>query len=111
MVEGNEPQALYFTQAPTLSVPDSGPFLSVGALCGTLTAEVERLTSLGAALVHDSPGDLRSVMMTDPEGHRFMVELSDEEIIDNELGCESRMAPGVLVDVEAVQQDPSGPTT
>ncbi|MEE4420511.1 VOC family protein [Streptomyces bugieae] len=86
MVEGNEPQVLYFPQAPIQSVPGGGPFLSVGALCGTLADEVERLTSLGAVLVHDSPSDLSSVMMTDPEGHQFMVELSDEELIDDELG-------------------------
>lgn len=86
MAEGNEPQALYFTQAPAQSVPDGGPFLSVAALCGTLADEVERLASLGAVLLNDSPGDLRSVMMADPEGHPFMVELSDEELIDDELG-------------------------
>ncbi|MFE0377343.1 VOC family protein [Streptomyces inhibens] len=86
MVEGNEPQALYFTQTAAQSVPGGGPFLSVGALCGTLADEVERLISLGAVLLNDSPGDLRSVMMADPEGHQFMVELSDEELIDDEIG-------------------------
>ncbi|MFG2142507.1 VOC family protein [Streptomyces sp. NPDC048650] len=85
MVEGNEPQALYFTQAVAQSVPDGGPFLSVGALCGTLADEVERLVRLGAAFLHDSPGDPRSVTMADPEGHQFMVELSDEELLDDEL--------------------------
>ncbi|WP_158795045.1 VOC family protein [Streptomyces sp. NRRL S-337] len=86
MVEGNEPQALYFTQAAGQSAPNGGPFLSIGALCGTLTDEVERLISLGAVLLNDSPSGPRSVMMADPEGHQFMVELSDEELIDDELG-------------------------
>ncbi|MEU9497236.1 VOC family protein [Streptomyces sp. NPDC048196] len=86
MVEGNEPQALYFTTASAQSVPSGGPFLSIGALCGTLTDEVERLISLGAVLLHDSPDGSRSVMMADPEGHTFMVELSEEELMDDEFG-------------------------
>ncbi|WJY41154.1 VOC family protein [Streptomyces sp. P9-2B-2] len=68
------------------SAPEGGPFLSVGALCGTLDDEVERLVRLGAVFLHDSPGDPRSVAMADPEGHQFMVELSDEGLLDDELG-------------------------
>ena len=86
MVEGNEPQALYFTQAVAQSAPGGGPFLSVGAVCGPLADEVERLVRLGAVLVQDSPGGSRSVTMADPEGHQFMVELSDEQLLDDGRG-------------------------
>ncbi|MBL1088282.1 MULTISPECIES: VOC family protein [Streptomyces] len=86
MVEGNEPQALYFAPASAPSDPGGGQFLSIGALCGTLADEVERLVSLGAVLLHDSPGGSRSVVMADPEGHTFLVELSEEELIDDEFG-------------------------
>ncbi|MFE1774217.1 VOC family protein [Streptomyces sp. NPDC059008] len=86
LVEGNEPQALYFTQAASQSASDGGPFLSVGALCGRLAEEVARLVSLGAVLLDTSVDDTRPTMMADPEGHQFMVELSEEELIDGELG-------------------------
>ncbi|MEU9126326.1 VOC family protein [Streptomyces sp. NPDC048506] len=85
MVEGNEPQQLYFTPSAARSFPGDGPFLSVGALCGTIADEVGRLVSLGAKLLHEEPADLRSVMMLDPEGHPFRVELSEEELLDEEV--------------------------
>ncbi|WP_420834329.1 VOC family protein [Streptomyces yunnanensis] len=71
---------------PTIPTPNKRRTHSVGALCGTLTNEVRRLVSLGAKLLDDEPSDLRSVMMPDPEGHPFKVELSEEELLDEEAG-------------------------
>lgn len=54
----------------------------IGALSGTLTEEVGRLTGLGAVVAAESRDafDLARVTMADPEGNEFAVELSEEEL-------------------------------
>ncbi|MFB7557591.1 VOC family protein [Streptomyces brevispora] len=52
-----------------------------------MAEEVSRLTRLGAVLVAESTDalDLTRVTMADPEGNEFAVELSEEELLDEEL--------------------------
>jgi hypothetical protein len=51
MMEGNEPQSLYFTVAPDAARPRGAVLPSIGALSGTLTEKVGRLTGLGVNLL------------------------------------------------------------
>ncbi|MFG2409900.1 VOC family protein [Streptomyces brevispora] len=87
MADGNEPQSLYFKAAPEGERSRGAVLLGVGALSGVLAEEVSRLTGLGAVLVAESTDalDLTRVTMADPEGNEFAVELSEEELLDEEL--------------------------
>jgi glyoxalase superfamily protein len=57
---------------------------------GTLAAELERLTALGATVLarHSRGSDLGWVVLADPEGNEFCVESSDAEV----AGFEERLA-------------------
>ncbi|MEU8625610.1 VOC family protein [Streptomyces sp. NPDC048669] len=99
LVDGNEPQSLYFKPAAHGERPGATMRLGVGAVCGTLEEEVLRLTALGAVRLAESqdPFDLSCVTMADPEGNEFAVEMSEEELLDEELNprpkSEGRLAP------------------
>jgi hypothetical protein len=86
-VEGNQPQALYFEQAPHGHVAGTGVALGVQATVGTVADEVTRLTGLGASFVAEGSGSdgLTRVTMADPAGNWFVVEPSEEEALDREF--------------------------
>ncbi|MET7622293.1 VOC family protein [Streptomyces sp. NPDC005408] len=87
LVDGNEPQSLYFKAAAHGERPGVAVRLGIGAVCGTLDEEVSRLVTLGAVVLSESqdPFDLACVTMADPEGNEFAVEMSEEELLDEEL--------------------------
>ena len=78
------PSILFNMVLDTLSA--GAPRLRMNSAEGTLKAEVERVTSLGARIVRDDARGpqgmvgLGEVVLADPEGNEFIVESSDAEV-------------------------------
>lgn len=95
LVEGNQPQDLYFQPAPPGAAPGNALALGVGAVCGSLAEEVGRIEALGARTLseHEDAAGSGWVSMADPEGNELVVEQSEEDLLDLELGV-GRQARG-----------------
>ncbi|WP_406003335.1 VOC family protein [Streptomyces sp. NBC_00829] len=68
LVEGNQPQDLYFQPAPPGAAPGKALALGVGAVCGSLAEEVGRIEALGARTLseHEDAAGSGRVTMADP---------------------------------------------
>ena len=81
--EGNQPSMIFFRKVADAKQVKNRLHLDLNPVDGTLAAEVQRLTALGAT-VHARHGrgstGLGWVVLADPEGNEFCVESSDAEV-------------------------------
>jgi Glyoxalase-like domain len=90
--EGNQPSMIFFREVADAKQVKNRLHLDLNPVDGTLAAEVERLTALGAiALARHSRGStgLGWVVLADPEGNEFCVESSDAEVAAVEARLEA----------------------
>jgi hypothetical protein len=81
--EGNQPSMIFFREGADAKQGLNRLHLDLNPVDGTLAAEVERLTALGAtAVARHSRGStgLGWVVLADPEGNEFCVQSSDAEV-------------------------------
>ncbi|MFC6883555.1 MULTISPECIES: VOC family protein [Actinomadura] len=80
--EGEPGLSLFFRQGSEPRPAKGRLHLHLNPVDGTLAAEVDRLTGLGATLVSSHPrgSELGWVVLTDPEGNEFRVDSSDAEV-------------------------------
>lgn len=79
---------LYFVQVPEGKTVKNRVHLDIVPSDRTQDEEIARLTRLGAAVVSDRRPDVGWVIMADPEGNEFCVEMSRAEL-DAALAAES----------------------
>lgn len=73
---GDGQAKLYFVPVPEPKSGKNRVHLDIVPRDGTQDEEIARLTSLGASVVSDSRPDFGWVIMADPEGNEFCVEVS-----------------------------------
>ena len=81
--EGNQPSMIFFRKVADAKQVKNRLHLDLNPVDGTLAAEVQRLTALGATvLARHSRGStgLGWVVLADPESNEFCVESSDAEV-------------------------------
>jgi hypothetical protein len=79
---------LYFVRVPEGKIVKNRLHLDIMPSDRTQDEEIARLTRLGAAIVSDRRPDVGWVIMADPEGNEFCVEMSRAEL-DAALAAES----------------------
>ena len=81
--EGNQPSMIFFRKVADAKQAKNRLHLDLNPVDGTLAAEVQRLTGLGATVLarhgRGSTG-LGWIVLADPEGNEFCVESSDAEV-------------------------------
>jgi len=80
--EGNQPSGIFFREVADGKQVKNRLHVDLNPGDGTLAAELERLTALGATILarHNRGSDLGWVVLADPEGNEFCVESSDAEV-------------------------------
>src|SRR6202020_2662481 len=90
--EGNQPSMIFFREVADAKQVTNRLHLALNPADGTLAAEAERLTALGAtALARHRRGStgLGWVVLADPEGNEFCVESNDAEVATVEAYLEA----------------------
>jgi len=80
--DGNQPSGIFFREVADGKQVKNRLHLDLNPGDGTLAAELERLTALGATVLarHNRGSDLGWVVLADPEGNEFCVQSSDAEV-------------------------------
>jgi len=81
--EGNQPSMIFFREVADAKQVKNRLHLDLNPVDGTLAAEVQRLTALGATvLARHARGStsLGWVVLADPESNEFCVQSSDAEV-------------------------------
>src|SRR5271169_1195500 len=80
--EGNQPSMIFFREVADAKQVKNRLHLDLNPVDGTLAAEVQRLTALGATVLarHDRGFGLGWFVLADPEGNEFCVQSSDAEV-------------------------------
>ena len=76
---GNGPR-LYFVRVPEGKTVKNRVHLDIMPANRTQDEEIARLTSIGASIVSDSRPEFGWVLLADPEGNEFDVEISVAEL-------------------------------
>jgi predicted enzyme related to lactoylglutathione lyase len=76
---GNGPR-LYFVRVPEGKTVKNRVHLDIMPADRTQDEEIARLTSIGASIVSDSRPEFGWVLLADPEGNEFDVEISVAEL-------------------------------
>jgi hypothetical protein len=85
---GDSRPRLYFVQVPEGKIVKNRVHLDIMPDDRTQDEEIARLTRLGATIVSDRRPDVGWVIMADPEGNEFCVEMSRAEL-DAALAAET----------------------
>lgn len=74
--EGNQPSMIFFRKVADAKQVKNRLHLDLNPVDGTLAAEVQRLTALGATVLarHDRGFGLGWFVLADPEGNEFCVQ-------------------------------------
>ncbi len=80
--EGNQPSMIFFREVADAKQVKNRLHLDLNPVDGTLAAEVQRLTALGATVLarYGRGFDLGWFVLADPEGNEFCVQSSDAEV-------------------------------
>jgi predicted enzyme related to lactoylglutathione lyase len=80
--DGNQPSMIFFRKVSDAKQVKNRLHLDLNPGDGTLTAELERLTALGATVLYHRERGLGIgwVVLADPEGNEFCVQSSDAEV-------------------------------
>ena len=97
--DSNQPSMIFFRKVADAKQVKNRLHLDLNPVDGTLAAEVQRLTALGATvLARHSRGStgLGWVVLADPEGNEFCVESSDAEVAAVEARFDAEKADRVI---------------
>jgi hypothetical protein len=97
--DSNQPSMILFRKVADAKQVKNRLHLDLNPVDGTLAAEVQRLTALGATvLARHSRGStgLGWVVLADPEGNEFCVESSDAEVAAVEARFDAEKADRVI---------------
>lgn len=92
--EGNQPSMIFFREVADAKQVKNRLHLDLNPVDGTLAAEVQRLTVLGAKVLarHGRGFDLGWVVLADPAGNEFCVQSSDAEVAAVEARLDAEKA-------------------